>query len=64
MLTDTKLRTVTPDGKEVFETAKAGDIGWASAEQHVCENLMGNKAAVYVIEIKDKDWKPSTGLTR
>ena len=64
MLTDAKLRTVTPDGKEVFETAKAGDIGWASAEQHICENLAGNKAAAYVIEIKDKDWKPSTGLTR
>ena len=36
MLTDAKLRTVTPDGKEVFENAKAGDVGWESAEQHIC----------------------------
>jgi len=64
MLTDAKLRTVTPDGKEIFEDAKAGEMGWASAEQHICENLQGNNAAVYVIEIKDKDWKPGTGLTR
>jgi hypothetical protein len=64
MLTDAKLRTVTPDGKEVFENAKAGDIGWEPEEQHICENIMGNKVAACVIEIKDKDWKPSTGLTK
>ena len=64
MLTDAKLRTVAPDGKEILENAKAGEIGWAPAEKHICESLQGNNAAVYVIEIKDKDWKPSTGLTR
>ena len=64
MLTDAKLRTVTPDGKEAFEHAKAGDIGWEPAEQHICENLSNNNAMTYVIEIKDKDWKPSTGLAR
>jgi hypothetical protein len=64
MKTDAKLRIVTPDGKESFENAQAGDMGWATAEKHICENLMGNDAACYIIEIKDKDWKPSTGLTR
>ncbi len=64
MLTDAKLRIVTPDGKESIEEAKAGDVGWADAEKHIVENLSGNNAGCYVIEIKNKDWKPSTGLTR
>ncbi len=64
MLTDAKLRIITPDGKETFENAKAGEMGWAPPEQHNAENLMGNNAGCYLIEIKDKDWKPSTGLTR
>ena len=64
MLTDAKIRIVTPDGKETFENAKAGDVGWAGAEHHIAENILGNNAGCYVIEIKDKDWTPSTGLTR
>lgn len=64
MLTDARLRPVTPDGKEVFEKAKAGDVGWEPAEQHISENLTGTDAACYLIEIKDKDWKPSTGLNK
>lgn len=64
MLTDAKIRIVTPDGKETFENAKAGDVGWAGAEHHIAENILGNNAGVYIIEIKDKHWKPSTGLTR
>ena len=64
MKTDAKLRVVGPDGKESFENAKAGDAGWETAEEHICQNLSGNNAGCYVIEIKDKDWKPSTGLTK
>jgi hypothetical protein len=64
MKTDAKQRIVTPDGKESFENAKAGEVGWEPAEQHIAENMDGKDAACYVIEIKDKDWKPSTGLTR
>ena len=64
MKTDARLRIVAPDGKESFETSKAGEVGWEPAEEHIAENLMGNDASCYLIEIKDKDWKPSTGLTR
>ena len=64
MFTDAKLRIVTPDGKESFESAKAGEVGWEPQEEHIAENLMGNNAVCYVIEVKDKDWKPSTGLTQ
>jgi len=64
MLTDAKLRIVTPDGRETFEDSKAGDVGWAPAEEHIVENLMGNDAGCYIVEIKEKDWKPSTGLKK
>ena len=64
MLTDAKLRIVDADGKETFENSKAGDTGWAPAEKHIVENLSGESAGCYIIEIKDQDWKPSTGLTK
>lgn len=64
MLSDAKLRTITPDGKEVLESPKAGEVGWEDAEQHICENLSGENVRCYVIEIKDKDWKPSSGLSK
>ena len=64
MLTDAKLRVVTPDGKESFEAAKAGDVGWESTGEHICQDLTGKDVRCYLIEIKDKDWKPSTGLTK
>ena len=63
-LTDAKLRIVTPDGKESFENSKAGDIGWEPAERHIAETVGKSESRCYVIEIKDKNWKPSTGLTR
>jgi hypothetical protein len=62
MITDAKLRVVTPDGKEEIIDAKAGEVGWEPAVTHRAENLSGTNAGCYVIEFKDKDWKPSTGL--
>jgi hypothetical protein len=63
MLTDAKFRTVLPSGKEELSDAKAGEVGWEAAATHRCENLMSNQAGLFVIEIKDKNWKPSTGLS-
>ncbi|HWA25628.1 MAG TPA: hypothetical protein VG734_08210 [Lacunisphaera sp.] len=63
MLTDAKLRIVAPDGKEEIVDAKAGEVGWEPAVTHIVENLNGKNAACQLIEFKDKDWKPSTGLT-
>ena len=62
MLNDAKLRTVLPDGKEEFTNAKAGEVGWEAAGTHRCESVAGNHVGLFVIEIKDKDWKPSTGI--
>ncbi len=63
MLTDAKLRVVGSDGKETIEEAKAGEAGWEPGVTHRAENITGKNAGVYLIEFKDKDWKPSTGLT-
>lgn len=63
MLTDAKLRVVTPDGKEEIVDCKAGETGWEPTVTHRAENLDGKNAGCYLIEFKDKDWKPSTGLT-
>ena len=63
MLTDAKLRIVTPGGKEEIVDAKSGEVGWEPAVTHMAENLLGNNAGCYLIEFKDKDWKPSTGLS-
>jgi hypothetical protein len=63
MLTDAKFRTITPDGKEVIEDAKAGEAGWEPAVTHRVENIDGKNVGLYLIEFKDKDWKPSTGLS-
>ena len=62
MITDARLRIVTPDGKEEIVDAKAGEVGWEPAVTHRAENLSGNNAGCYLIEFKDKDWKPSTGM--
>jgi hypothetical protein len=64
MLTDAKLRIVTPDGKEELVDSKAGEVGWEPAVTHIAENLTGKDAACYLIEFKDKDWKPSTGMPK
>ena len=62
MLEDAKLSVVSADGKESIENAKAGEVGWEPAVEHVCKKLSDGNVHCYVIEIKDKDWKPSTGL--
>jgi len=59
-----KFRTVTPDGKEVIEDGKAGDVGWEPAVTHRVECISGESVTCYLVEVKDKDWKPSNGLTR
>lgn len=63
MLTDAELKVVGPDGKETTEKSKAGEAGWEPAVTHRAENITGKDVACYLIEFKDKDYKPSTGLS-
>lgn len=63
LLTDAKVKIITPDGKTMVVEGKAGDTFWSPSETHAVENVSGQEARCDIIEIKDQDWKPSTGMT-
>jgi hypothetical protein len=60
-LTDAKVKVTGADGKTFVADAKAGDMFWSPAETHTTENVTGTTVRAYIVEFKDKDWKPSTG---
>jgi hypothetical protein len=62
MKTAGKFKVTTPDGKETVEEAKAGEVGWEPAVTHRIETLSPETVEVYLVEVKDKDWQPSTHL--
>lgn len=62
MKTAGKFKVTTPDGKETIEEAKAGEVGWEPAVTHRIETLTPETVEVYLVEVKDKEWKPSTNL--
>jgi hypothetical protein len=64
LLTDAKVRVVGSDGKASVEDGKAGDMFWEPAATHEVADVSGKDSRCYVIELKDGDWKPSTGLTK
>jgi hypothetical protein len=61
-LTGAKLKVTTPDGKAAFEDIPAGTVFFAPAEVHAAEVIGGLGTRSYIIELKGKDWKPSTGV--
>lgn len=61
VLSEGKVKVVTDDGKVHVREAKAGALFWAPAETHSVENVSGRNMHAYMVEIKDKDWKASTG---
>ena len=60
-LTDLKAREIDAAGKIDMGIVKAGVVGWSPAVTHTTENIGTNTARAYIVEMKDKDWKPSTG---
>ena len=58
-----KFRVTTPDGKVTVEEGKAGEVGWEPAVTHRVESVSGESVTTYLVEVKDKDWKPSTNLS-
>lgn len=60
-LTDSKVKVTTADGKVIVAQGKAGEMFWSPAETHTVENLSGADVRAYMVELKDKDWAPSTG---
>ena len=59
-LTGAKLRKVE-NGKTHFVEIPPGHVFFAPAETHEAEVIGGAGTRTYIVEIKDKDWRPSTG---
>ncbi len=59
-LTGAKLRKVE-GGKVSFPEVPAGHVFFADAETHSAEVIGGSGTRTYIVELKGKDWKPSTG---
>jgi hypothetical protein len=59
-LTDSKVKIVAA-GKTVLAEGKAGEAFWEPEVWHTVENVGGAETRAYMVELKGKDWKPSTG---
>ena len=60
-LTPVRVRGHRDDGTTVVTERKAGEVAWFEAGSHAADNLGPAGARLCMVEIKDKDWKPSTG---
>jgi beta-alanine degradation protein BauB len=59
-LTGAKLKK-TQDGKESFVEIPPGHVFFADAETHAAEVIGGAGTRTYIVELKGKEWRPSTG---
>ena len=59
-LTDSKVKVVMA-GKTILAEGKAGEAFWEPEVWHTVENVGRNETRAYMVEMKGKDWKPSTG---
>ena len=60
-LTDAKVKVTNAEGKSVVREFPSGQVFFAPAETHSTENVGGSGTRIYIIELKSKEWKPSTG---
>jgi hypothetical protein len=60
-LTEAKVRIANAEGRTVVRELPAGQVFYAPAETHSVENVGGSGTRIYIIELKGRDWKPSTG---
>ena len=59
-LTPAKVK-VTQNGKTTYGEVPAGEVMFFDAEVHSAENVGGAGTRFYLVEMKGRDWKPSTG---
>ena len=59
-LTGAKLKK-TENAKVSLVDIPPGHVFYAEAETHAAEVIGGSGTRTYIIELKGKDWKPSTG---
>ncbi len=60
-LTGAKLKRTTADGRASFAEVPPGHVFWAEAETHAAEVIGGAGTRTYIVELKGRDWRPSTG---
>ena len=60
-LTGAKAKITNAEGKMVVRDIPVGHVFFSQAETHTTENIGGSGTRTYIIELKGKDWKPSTG---
>jgi beta-alanine degradation protein BauB len=60
-LTGAKLKRTSAEGKVTFDEIEPGRVLFDEAQTHSAEVIGGFKTRTYIIELKGKDWKPSTG---
>jgi hypothetical protein len=51
-LSDVHNRSMTPDGKSIERTGKAGDTNWVLAASHLPENLLDTPLDALLVELK------------
>jgi hypothetical protein len=59
-LTGAKLKK-TENGQVHLVDVPPGHVFYAPAETHAAEVIGGSGTRTYIVELKGKDWKPSTG---
>ena len=59
-LTGAKLKK-SENGKVSLVDIPPGHVFYAPAETHSAEIIGGSGTRTYIVELKGKDWKPSTG---
>jgi hypothetical protein len=60
-LTGAKVRRTSADGKVTVAELAPGQVFFSEPVTHSAEVIGGADTRTYMIELKDKDWKPSTG---
>ncbi len=60
-LTGAKAKITNAGGKAVVRELPPGHVFFSPAETHSTENIGGSGTRTYIIELKSKDWTPSTG---
>jgi hypothetical protein len=60
-LTGAKVKRTLADGKVTFAEVPPGHVFFSEAETHSAEVIGGLATRTYIIELKGKDGKPSTG---
>ena len=60
-LTEAKVKITNAQGTAIIRQIPPGHVFFAHAETHSVENIGGSGTRIYIIELKGKEWKPSTG---